>query len=103
METQIRGVCRAGGYIQVEMEAAETPQTVQSRLLIGADGNRSTVKSLSHITTHGFSHNQMGLVCTLKAAPSSSPVVTSYQKFMSRSIVALLPLFGDHYSLVWSL
>ncbi len=45
----------------------------------------------------------MGLVCTLKAAPSASPRVTSYQKFMARSILALLPLFDDHYSLVWSL
>ncbi len=56
-DTQITGLSHQSGYLQVEVQTAETAQSVECRLLIGADGNRSSVKSLSQISTHGFSHN----------------------------------------------
>lgn len=42
----------------------------------------------------------MGLVCTVKS-DQYAPV--AFQRFYSDNIVALLPLFDGHYSVVWSL
>jgi 2-octaprenylphenol hydroxylase len=75
-------------------------QALDCQLLIGADGARSNVRSLANI---GFSENnyqQKAIICNVKSAHSFNG--TTWQRFLSDSIVALLPLGKNQASIVWS-
>jgi 2-octaprenylphenol hydroxylase len=75
-------------------------QSLDCQLLIGADGARSNVRSLANI---GFSENnyqQKAIICNVKSAHSFNS--TTWQRFLSDSIVALLPLGENQASIVWS-
>lgn len=68
-------------------------------MLVGSDGNKSKVKELGKIRSYGWSYNQMGIVCTLKLA---NPITTAYQKYYHKNVLALLPLWDNYASIVWS-
>lgn len=70
-----------------------------TKLLVGSDGNRSMVKETSKINTYGWSYNQMGIVCTLKLDRS---ITTAYQRYRDGNVLAILPLWENYASIVWS-
>ncbi|KMU89511.1 ubiquinone biosynthesis monooxygenase COQ6 [Coccidioides immitis H538.4] len=85
---------------------AERPK-IAARLLVGADGINSPVRSFAGISTDGWDYNRHGVVATLElsASDSSAPrPVTAYQRFLPGigGPIALLPLPGDFATLVWS-
>jgi ubiquinone biosynthesis monooxygenase Coq6 len=76
-----------------------------ARLLVGADGANSPVRTFSGIETSGWDYEQHGLVATLGLEASSgdiSEVKTAYQRFLPTGPAALLPLPGKLSTLVWS-
>lgn len=90
---------------------AETQPSSQiaARLLVGADGINSPVRSFADITTHGWDYNRHGIVATLSLADSTTPpfpayMRTAYQRFLPAlgGPIALLPLPNNHATLVWS-
>ena len=40
-------------------------RTIQTKLLVGSDGNRSRVKELAGISTYGWNYRQKAIACTL--------------------------------------
>ncbi|KAJ5809937.1 uncharacterized protein N7503_002155 [Penicillium pulvis] len=89
---------------------AETlaPTRIAARLLVGADGINSPVRSFADIPTQGWDYNRHGIVATLALAdldPSAlSNTRTAYQRFLPSigGPIALLPLPNNHATLVWS-
>lgn len=85
---------------------SSNPSQIAARLLVGADGINSPVRSYAGISTHGWDYNRHGVVATLALDESSaaSGVKTAYQRFLPSlgGPVALLPLPGQYASLVWS-
>lgn len=80
---------------------------VTARLLVGADGVNSPVRTFAGIPTRGWDYGRHGLVATLKLAPSylhqrPSEMATAYQRFLPSGPIALLALPGDYATLVWS-
>lgn len=75
-----------------------------ARLLVGADGPNSSVRTFAGIASHGWDYERHGVVATLKLAPHTATAEgrTAYQRFLPSGPVALLPLSGDYASLVWS-
>ena len=87
-----------------------------ARLLIGADGFNSPVRSFAGIASNGWDYNRHGVVATLDLEPreesldsffSDNPIPTSataYQRFLPTlgGPIALLPLPNNRASLVWS-
>lgn len=75
-----------------------------ARLLVGADGANSPVRTFSGIASKGWDYNRHGVVATLKLDNrfSNEDRRTAYQRFLPTGPVALLPLPGDFASLVWS-
>lgn len=82
---------------------------IAARLLVGADGINSPVRSFANISTDGWDYNRHGVVATLALAEpntASFPVGmrTAYQRFLPSlgGPIALLPLPNNHATLVWS-
>jgi len=76
-------------------------RTLTARLLVGADGANSPVRTFAAIQSRGWDYERMGLVATVRLdqAPDSR---IAYQRFLPTGPIAMLPLPGNMASLVWS-
>jgi 2-polyprenylphenol 6-hydroxylase len=71
-----------------------------ARLLIGADGADSWVRTQAGMTVKPVDYRQLGVVANFAAAGPHRE--TAYQWFRADGVLALLPLPGDQVSMVWS-
>lgn len=79
--------------------------TLRARLLVGADGFNSPVRSFAGISSYGWSYETQAVVATLNHAPRGpfqAPNNTAYQRFLPTGPIAFLPLSPCTSSLVWS-
>ncbi len=83
----------------------DNESVITAKLLVGADGGRSTVRKLADISYSEKSYQQMGLVALVQTEhPHES---TAWQRFLSTGPLALLPLENGQKnqnmcSIVWS-
>jgi 2-octaprenyl-3-methyl-6-methoxy-1,4-benzoquinol hydroxylase/2-octaprenylphenol hydroxylase len=75
-------------------------QQLQCSLLIGADGARSRVRDLAGIEFSENDYQQKAIVCNIRSNKDFEN--TTWQRFLSASIIALLPLSHNEASIVWS-
>ena len=81
---------------------------IVARLLVGADGLKSPVRTFAGISTRGWDYDRHGVVATLKLPPGSGHNsdnprgVTAYQRFLPSGPIAFLALPGDYATLVWT-
>ena len=76
-----------------------------ARLLVGADGANSPVRSFAGIDSRGWDYGRHGVVATLELDGEGwggSQVKIAYQRFLPTGPVAMLPLPGNYSTLVWS-
>ncbi|PLW44260.1 hypothetical protein PCASD_03881 [Puccinia coronata f. sp. avenae] len=76
-------------------------QQLKARLLIGADGFNSPVKSYSQITSTGWNYDTHCVVGTLELEPTGYNW-TAWQRFLTSGPLGFLPLSDRHASLAWS-
>ena len=77
-------------------------QTLAARLLVGADGANSPVRTFAGICSRGWDYDRHGVVATLKLAQHPGVPATAYQRFLPTGPIAMLPLPGGYATLVWS-
>jgi ubiquinone biosynthesis monooxygenase Coq6 len=80
-------------------------KTLAARLLVGADGANSPVRSFAGIESRGWDYGRHGLVATLQLEGEGWGGQFSkiaYQRFLPTGPVAMLPLPGNCSTLVWS-
>ncbi|KAL8704766.1 MAG: hypothetical protein Q9201_002076 [Fulgogasparrea decipioides] len=82
-------------------------QRILTRLLVGADGLNSPVRTFAGIPTRGWDYERHGVVATLKLSEGNfhqrtSDTVTAFQRFLPSGPIALLALPGNHATLVWT-
>lgn len=76
-----------------------------ARLLIGADGQNSPVRVFAGIESSGWDYDTHGVVASLSMAGpgwGGGEAKIAYQRFLPSGPVAMLPLPGNHSTLVWS-
>lgn len=78
----------------------DSNQQITCNLLIGADGARSNVRELAGIEFNENNYQQKAIVCNIESPQSFQN--TTWQRFLSDSIIALLPLSEYQASIVWS-
>ena len=83
-------------------------RTLAARLLVGADGFNSPVRTFAGIDSRGWDYDRHGVVATVKlednslASSEEEQEKTAYQRFLPTGPVALLALPGPYATLVWS-
>lgn len=98
-------------YVGSEVEAIEICDThvsvclnqgawLDTRLLVGADGPHSTVRTHAGISTNRWDYAQQGIVATV--GTEASVTHTAWQRFLPTGPLAFLPLPDGCYSIVWS-
>ncbi|KAM0332386.1 hypothetical protein ACHAQA_002664 [Verticillium albo-atrum] len=83
----------------------EGGKQLHARLLIGADGANSPVRSFADIESRGWDYERHGVVATLEMEGDGwggEYNKTAYQRFLPTGPVAMLPLPGKYSTLVWS-
>lgn len=80
---------------------SENGREIAARLLVGADGQNSPVRTFAGIGSKGWDYDRQGVVATLELEEESWPK-TAYQRFLPTGPVAMLPLPGRYATLVWS-
>lgn len=76
-----------------------------ARLLIGADGANSPVRTFAGIKSDGWDYDRHGVVATMEMEGSGwggDESKTAYQRFLPSGPAAMLPLPGPFSTLVWS-
>ncbi|KAF2634910.1 ubiquinone biosynthesis hydrox [Massarina eburnea CBS 473.64] len=80
-------------------------KTLAARLLVGADGANSPVRTFAGITSRGFDYDRHGVVASLQlSGPGWGGLdhKIAYQRFLPTGPIAMLPLPGNMATLVWS-
>ncbi|OAA32747.1 ubiquinone biosynthesis monooxygenase COQ6 [Moelleriella libera RCEF 2490] len=79
--------------------------SLAARLLVGADGANSPVRSFAGIESRGWDYGRHGVVATLELEGEGwggQFNKIAYQRFLPTGPVAMLPLPGKYATLVWS-
>lgn len=80
-------------------------KTLAARILVGADGANSPVRTFAGIASRGFDYDRHGVVASLRlegqgwGGPDHK---IAYQRFLPTGPIAMLPLPGNMSTLVWS-
>ena len=74
---------------------------ISAKLIVGADGANSFVRRRSGIAAADRDYGQSAVVANFRCEKPHANV--AYQWFQRGAVLALLPLPGDHVSMVWSL
>ena len=74
---------------------------ISARLVVGADGAESRVRKDAGIAMTPGDYGQLGVVANFSCEKPHRGV--AFQWFMREGVLALLPLPGNHVSMVWSI
>ena len=78
----------------------ENGESHSCKLLVGADGSQSKVRDLAEIQVTEHDYHQKAIIANIV---SEKPLMnTTWQRFLSDSILAILPLSNHQASIVWS-
>ena len=102
-----------GFYISTSGDKA--PIELYTNLLVGADGGNSNIRRMSGLGTWGWSYEQKAVVATVRLDEGLSELDsglcfqddddrsrTAWQRFLPSGPVAMLPLWDNMASIVWS-
>jgi len=79
----------------------EDQSKISTRLIVGADGQQSLLRTLAGISTHRGRYCQEAIVATVKVERSHQS--RARQRFLKTGPLAFLPLSANTCSIVWSL
>jgi len=99
--TQVDGtvVDQSTGPAGAEVVLADG-KVLKARLLVGCDGRNSGTAQRAGISRTGWGYGQTALVCAIEHEKPHHGV--AHQFFMPPGPLAILPLTGNHSSIVWS-
>lgn len=94
------GLMAGSEEINVSLKQDNESLNLSAKLLVGADGGMSSVRTLLDIPQHSTDYGQTALVTTVKSSlPNRN---TAYERFTKSGPLALLPQGKYHNSVVWT-
>jgi 2-octaprenyl-6-methoxyphenol hydroxylase len=94
---RLAAVAREAGGIKAETQHG---RRLRARLVIGAEGRGSPLRTQAGIRTTGWSYGQTGIVTTVAHEDDHHGV--AHERFLPAGPFAILPLPGRRCSLVWT-
>jgi 2-octaprenyl-6-methoxyphenol hydroxylase len=95
--TAVKGFANTAKTIDV---ALADGSEISARLLVGADGARSSIREHAGIATHGWNYGQSAIVTTV--AHERDHHGRAEEHFLPAGPFAILPLTGKRCSIVWT-
>jgi 2-octaprenyl-6-methoxyphenol hydroxylase len=94
------GVTTDRSISTVEVKAEGEQYLIKTKLVVGADGARSHIRSLAGIKTRGWKYWQSCVAFTIKhTAPENN---TAFERFWPSGPMGVLPLPGNRCQIVWT-
>lgn len=93
----VTDIDRTAGAISITLESG---QKIDGKLLVGADGRHSQVRTWAEFPLTKWDYGQSGIVCTMVHELSHCGI--AHEKFLPSGPFAILPLTGNRSSIVWS-
>ncbi|MCG8377954.1 MAG: 2-octaprenyl-6-methoxyphenyl hydroxylase [Proteobacteria bacterium] len=84
----------------LELAVAESLQGINTKLLVGADGNNSLVRRLAGLKTDQYDFNQTAIVANITTQKDNN--ATAYERFTPHGPIALLPIGRNRSVLVFT-
>jgi len=107
LQTALRGPLEFAGRLEglaIDTDRARLllrgGRTLEARLVVGADGAQSLVRAQAGIGCDDAAYPQRAVVANFACERAHRG--TAYQWFQGGPVLALLPLPGNHVSMVWS-
>ncbi|WP_026970912.1 2-octaprenyl-6-methoxyphenyl hydroxylase [Aliagarivorans marinus] len=94
----IRSFERTDDSVELELEGGES---LSASLLVGADGGNSQVRGWADLTQHHHDFGKVALIANIEG--EQAPNGRAFERFTEDGPLALLPMTGQRWSLVWSL
>ncbi len=88
-----------GDHVAVRFSTPEGERTLATRLLVAADGAGSSVRVALGLPVNERDYAQTAILA--KVTVERAEARTAFERFTDEGPIALLPLGGNHYSLVW--
>jgi 2-octaprenyl-6-methoxyphenol hydroxylase len=89
-----------GAEIAIQTPETETPTTIRTRLVIAADGAKSSLRERAGIATSGWNYWQSCITATIKTEKSHQNV--AYERFWYAGPIGVLPLADGRCQVVWT-
>lgn len=93
---QITAIDKQPEILQIRLHSG---QLLTTRLLLCADGGQSATRQLLGIDTIDTTYQQLGIIANVSI--QSPHQGRAYERFTDQGPIALLPMQGQYYSLVW--
>jgi 2-octaprenyl-6-methoxyphenol hydroxylase len=93
------GLTQNEEMVRVEADRDGTPETWQARLVIGADGADSSIRSLLGIGAETHDYGQAAVICNV--TPDTFHDGRAFERMTPTGPFALLPHVGERCGLVW--
>lgn len=88
------------GFSELASIELKDGRALRARLVVGADGARSQTRTMAGVGTWTKDYEQSGVVVSVRV--SRPHAMTAWQRFLPAGPLALLPLWSDMCSIVWS-
>ena len=97
---RLLGFVDTGDRVSVEVERDGLVSTLESRLLVAADGGSSTVREQLDVPVQRWQYGQSAVVTNISPAQAHRNV--AYERFTDSGPVALLPMSEGRCAVVWT-
>jgi 2-octaprenyl-6-methoxyphenol hydroxylase len=82
-------------HVELQLAHGTETRSVRAALVVGADGNRSSLRSACGIKTDGYDYGQHALIT--KVAVERPAEYTAFEHFTREGPLAMIPCGGAHY------
>jgi 2-octaprenyl-6-methoxyphenol hydroxylase len=97
---EVTAIARQKSSATISVKVGEQQRSIKTRLIIGADGARSRIRTLAGITTRGWKYWQSCVTFTIKHQATSNE--TAFERFFPTGPMGVLPLPGNRCQIVWT-
>jgi ubiquinone biosynthesis UbiH/UbiF/VisC/COQ6 family hydroxylase len=95
---RVEGLAQEEDHVQLRLDGG---RSLAGRLLVAADGADSRIRDYAGIGARAKAYGQHGVVANFECERAHGNI--AYQWFQGGPVLALLPLPGNHVSMVWSI